>query len=77
MTAGEEIVIDTIIGQKKIEGTLNGLTSNYFKYRDLDSEWLQLQVGTNLFRYDADQNIENLEVYIYFSNKYLEVQECY
>ena len=26
---------------------------------------------------DADQNIENLEVYIYFSNKYLEVQECY
>lgn len=77
MTAGEEIVIDTIIGQKKIEGTLKGLTSNYFKYRDLDSEWLQLQVGTNLFRYDADQNIENLEVYIYFSNKYLEVQECY
>ena len=77
MQAGEEIMIDTIIGEKKIQGTLNGITSNYFKYRDLDSEWLQLKVGDNLFRYDADENVENLEVYIYFNNKYLEVQECY
>lgn len=77
MQAGEEIVVDTVIGEKKIQGKLNGITSNYFKYRDLDSEWLQLKVGDNLFRYDADDNIGNLEVYIYFSNKYLEVQECY
>lgn len=77
MQAGEEIMIDTIIGEKKIQGTLSGITSNYFKYRDLDSEWLQLKVGDNLFRYDADENVENLEVYIYFNNKYLEVQECY
>ena len=72
-----EITIDTIIGEKKIEGYLNGITSNYFKYRDLDSEWLQLKVGDNLFRYDADQNVGNLEVYIYYNNKCLEVQECY
>lgn len=77
MVVGEEITIDTIIGEKKIEGYLNGITSNYFKYRDLDSEWLQLKVGDNLFRYDADQNVGNLEVYIYYNNKYLEVQECY
>ncbi len=77
MVAGEEIVLNTIIGEKKIVGTLNGNTTNYFKYRDLDSEWLQLQVGDNLFRYDAEQNVENLEVYIYYNNKYLEVQECY
>lgn len=77
MVAGEEITIDTIIGEKKIEGYLNGITSNYFKYRDLDSEWLQLKLGDNLFRYDADQNVGNLEVYIYYNNKYLEVQECY
>ena len=77
MVAGEEITIDTIIGEKKIKGYLNGITSNYFKYRDLDSEWLQLKAGDNLFRYDADQNVGNLEVYIYYNNKYLEVQECY
>lgn len=77
MQASEEIVINTTIGEKKIQGTLNGITTNYFKYRDLDSEWLQLSVGDNLFRYDAEENVENLEVYIYFNNKYLEVQECY
>lgn len=77
MQAGEQIIIDTVIGEKKIQGILNGQTSNYFKYRDLDSEWLQLTVGDNLFRYDADSDIGNLEVYIYFNNKYLEVQECY
>lgn len=77
MEAGEEIEVNTIIGEKKIIGTKNGLSSNYFKYRDLDSTWLQLAVGDNLFRYDADVNIENLEVYVYFNNKYLEVQACY
>ena len=77
MVAGEEITVDTIVGEKKIQGYLNGVTSNYFKYRDLDSEWLQLKVGDNVFRYDADTNVGNLEVYIYYNNKYLEVQECY
>lgn len=77
MQTGEQITINTTIGAKKIQGLLNGITSNYFKYRDLESEWLQLEVGDNLFRYDADSDIGNLEVYIYFNNKYLEVQECY
>ncbi len=77
MQAGEEIAVDTIIGEKSIKGTINGEESNYFKYRDLNSTWLQLAVGDNLFRYDADSNVGNLEVYIYYSNKYLEVQECY
>lgn len=77
MVAGESIEIDTIIGEKKIQGTLNNTTSNYFKYRDLSSTWLQLDVGDNIFRYDADANSGNLEVMIYFTNKYLEVQECY
>ena len=77
MVAGEEIEVNTIIGEKKIVGKANGITSNYFKYRDLNSTWLQLAVGDNLFRYDAVENIDNLEVYVYFSNKYLEVQECY
>lgn len=77
MQTGEQILINTTIGEKKIQGILNGETNNYFKYRDLESEWLQLEVGDNLFRYDADSDIGNLEVYIYFHNKYLEVQECY
>ena len=31
----------------------------------------------NLFRYDAKEGIDNLDVFVYFYNKYLEVQECY
>lgn len=77
MVAGEFVEITTTIGEKKVVGDINGEKMNYFRYRDLDSTWLQLDVGDNLFRYDADQGIDNLEVFIYFSNKYLEVQECY
>ncbi len=76
MSAGETITIDTVIGEKKITGVLDGVTSNYFKYRDLNSTWLQLDVGDNLLRYNADDAVDNLECYIYFYNKYLEVQEC-
>lgn len=76
MTAGEEIEIDTTIGQKKVIGKLNGEEHNYFKYKDFDSTWLQLEVGVNTFRYDADENIGSLEVYIYYYVRYLEVQEC-
>lgn len=76
LSAGEEIRINTNIGEKRIIGTLNGVESNYFKYRDLDSTWLQLEVGDNLFRYDADSGLDVLECYVYFYNRYLEVQEC-
>lgn len=76
MSPGEEIEVNTTIGEKKITGRLNGEEHNYFKYRDFDSKWLQLEVGDNLFRYDAEENIGGLEVYIYFNDRYLEVQQC-
>lgn len=74
MVSGERIFVNTNTGSKKVEGELNNIKSNYYKYRDLDSTWLQLQMGTNLFRYDSDTNINALEVYIYYNNKYLEVE---
>lgn len=74
MVAGESITVNTNIGEKKIIGSLNGVELNYFKYRDLDSTWLQLQTGDNLIRYDADANLDALQVSIYHNDKYLEVQ---
>ena len=74
MQSGEEIIVDTNIGQKSVKGIFGETQENYFKYRDLDSSWLQIVPGDNLFRYDAEENIGGLEVYIYYSNKYLEVQ---
>lgn len=76
MEAGETITIETTVGEKKVIGLVDGVEYNYFRYRDLDSTWLQLQVGDNLFRYDASSNLDALEVYVYFYNRYLEVQEC-
>lgn len=77
MHAGEVIEVVTTIGEKKVIAKVNGIEMNYFRYRDLDSTWLQLDIGDNLFRYNADSGLDNLEVYIYFCNEYLEVQECY
>lgn len=78
LVAGEEIEIVTSIGEKSVKGKIeNGDYTNYFMYKDVDSSWLQLEVGENLFRYNAKEGIDNLDVFVYFYNQYLEVQECY
>lgn len=78
MTAGEEIEIVTNIGEKSVKGKFeNSDYTNYFMYKDVDSSWLQLEVGDNLFRYNADDGVDSLDVFVYFYNQYLEVQECY
>ncbi len=73
----EEVIISTVTGKKRITGVLNGEESNYYKYKDLMSSWLELRIGDNVYSFDADEGIDNLEVYIYYSNKYLEVEGCY
>lgn len=75
MIAGEKISIDTNYSKKKIESNLNGVITNILNYIDLGGgdTFLQLDVGDNLFRYDADENLNNLEVSIYFNPQYLGV----
>lgn len=78
LVADEEVEINTNIGEKRIRGKIgNADYTNYFMYRDIDSAWLQLDIGNNLFRYDAEEGVNNLDVFVYFNNRYLEVQECY
>ncbi len=78
LIADEEVVINTNIGEKSIKGRIaNASYSNYYMYKDIDSTWLQLKIGDNLFRYDADSGLENLEILVYYYNRFLEVQECY
>lgn len=74
MSAGEQVVISTGSGEKYIKGIVNGVEYNYFKYMDFDSTWLQLHTGENTLKYDADNNVDGLEVLISFLPKYLEVQ---
>lgn len=74
MSAGEQIIVSTGSGEKYIKGIVSGEESNYFKYMDFDSTWLQLHTGENILKYDADANVDGLEVLISFLPKYLEVQ---
>lgn len=78
LVAEEEIEVNTNVGEKSIRGKIgNASYGNYYMYKDIDSTWLQLEIGDNLFRYDADDGLENLEIFVYFYNRFLEVQECY
>lgn len=76
LVAHEEISINTNTGEKKVLGRVsNSEFSNYYRYKTFDSVWLQLSPGENLFRYNADEGLDNLEVFVYFYNRFLEVQE--
>ncbi|MBN3422590.1 phage tail family protein [Clostridium botulinum] len=76
MAAGEKFIINTNYSKKKILQELNGVTTDILNYLDIEGggdTFLQLNVGDNLFRYNADSNLDNLEVNIYFSPQYLGV----
>jgi hypothetical protein len=73
MVAGEVIKVNTNFGKKRVEQYLNGVTTNAFNFLKRGSTFLQLSRGDNLFRYNADSNLDNLEVSIYFSPQYLGV----
>jgi hypothetical protein len=73
MEAGEVITVTTHFQNKRVELNKNGVVSNAFNWIDLNSTFLQLEPGDNLFRYDADNGIDNLEVSIYYTPQYLGV----
>jgi hypothetical protein len=73
MQEGEEITVTTHQGNKRVESYLNGVTTNIFNDLDLGSSFIWLDVGDNVIRYDAETMIEQLEVYIYYTNYYLGV----
>ena len=74
MVAGETIEISTVPGDKYIMGGTTSALENYFRYRDYRSSWLQLEVGETIIAYSAASNVENLDVFIYHYDKFLEVQ---
>ena len=73
MVAGDVITIDTSYGNKSVTLTRNGVATNIYRYLDADSTFMQMDVGDNVFRYEADTGDTNLEVVIYFTQKYLGV----
>ena len=73
MSAGEIIRINSNIGHKSIVKEIDGMQNKIMNLLDIDSTFLQLSVGDNLFRYDADDGFDFMEVSIYFNPSYLGV----
>lgn len=73
MEAGEIITVTTHFQKKRVELNKNGVISNAFNWIEFQSTFLQLYVGDNLLRYNADDGIDNLEVAIYYTPQYLGV----
>lgn len=68
MLAGDVIEISTFSGKRTATLIRNDVRSNIFGYIDLSSKFLQLRVGDNLFRYDAENGVGYLEVSIIHRN---------
>ena len=73
LVAGDVLTVSTGYGEKAVKLNRGGTITDAFRYLDIDSSYLQIAVGDNLFRYSADANAENLEVSIYHNNLYLGV----
>lgn len=73
MKAGEIITVDTRFNKKSVKSYYQGETENIFNYIDIDSTFFWLEVGSNFLKYNADANIDNLEVEIKFNNNYVGV----
>lgn len=74
LETGDVLEISTEFSNKRIELIKsNGIRTNVFNWIDLDSEFLQLDVGDNIFRYDAETGLDNLELSIYYTPLYLGV----
>lgn len=70
MQAGDIITVKTHIGEKTITLTRNGVDSNIFNCRDKNSTFMMLHQGDNVMRYNADSNLDALEITIYYSELY-------
>ena len=73
LQAGDVMSVSTGYGEKEVTLNRGGIVSDAFRYIDVDSSYLQLAAGDNLFRYSAATNLENLEVSIYHDDLYLGV----
>jgi len=69
MQSGDLIEASTHDRQKTAILTRHNRKTNIFNAIDLNSVFLQLNPGDNLFRYHADEGIDNLEISIIFTSK--------
>lgn len=67
MVAGDVIEVSTYRGRRTVTRIRNNVRTDIFDSLDLSSKFLQLDIGDNLFRYDAVDGLDNLEVSMTFN----------
>ncbi|QNK41821.1 phage tail domain-containing protein [Caproicibacter fermentans] len=70
MHIGDVIIITTGDGNKRVRLISGGATTNINNMMAYPPRWLQAQQGDNLYRYNADQGIDSLNVSILSTEAY-------
>ncbi|WP_195465380.1 phage tail domain-containing protein [Faecalispora jeddahensis] len=70
MHPGDTVMITTAQGNKRVKLTSGGVTTNINNYMAYPPVWLQAYPGDNLYRYDAESGIDNLNVTITHTQAY-------
>jgi phage-related protein len=73
LSAGDMLTVNTGYGEKRATITQGGTTSDALQYLDVDSTFVQLSAGDNLYQFSADTNEENIECTVRHNNNYLGV----
>lgn len=67
---GDVVKITTAAGNKRVKLTSGGTTNNINNYMAYPPVWLQAYPGDNLYRYNAQSGIDNLNVSIIHTQAY-------
>jgi Phage tail protein. len=71
MAAEQEIQVYTYFAGKKVVSITGASSTNAFSWVDVGSTFLQLSAGRNTLRYAADENVDLLEVTVYYRPQFL------
>lgn len=70
ITAGDQIIINTVAGQKSIQLLRAGIYTNILNTLDRDADWPVLTTGDNLFAYTATSGQANIALDITYNTLY-------
>lgn len=73
MQTGDVIEVNTKYGSKGATLMRDGVKYDYFRKVDVDSTFIQLDIGDNNFKYDAEGGVNSMEVSIFYDKEYLGV----
>ncbi len=73
MAAEQEIHVYTYFAGKKVVSVTGAIRVNAFSWVDVGSTFLQLSAGRNTLRYAAEENVDLLEVTVYYRPQFLGV----